>query len=651
MSLRLKQILLILLCVVLPLIVGISATYFVIDKLLVEIQKESAINTYNVVNNYIENVVIESQKTTMEAFKNWGQFYDDTNKRDIDGITSDIMSYQAENTAYEVIICFDLDYHAIVKSKLPSDWGSMNFKEFYLSKKLSGAPLVTGCTSTTEGIYVVSMLKIASQSDSEFKDPCGYLLFARKLNNDIIAKCSQFTSSSVTIKSGTVQISSESAPLKFDMKEEELQNNTVSVVKKESKAIRVSTYGLFKGNSDKAIGIIRVETLSGTGIKVLNSLLLLTSILIVAVICISMFLIYWLGISVVKPIVKISDIIYKKDLREEIPVHGNDEISILAVNFNAMIIGLKELVIKIAQSVMSIEDESVKLDETADLVYQASSDVFVANEDLCKCVYSQAENLVNVKETMVEFGRCFDNIIELLNSVDAKSRNVSNSINENNEKLSDIISSIRDVNNLFEDQKSKIVLLGDSLKQIENITQAIDEIAEKTNLLALNAGIEAARAGEAGRGFAVVADEVGKLAEQSKVSSRSITGMVAQLALDNNDMMKSSDQLNAEMKKQIVTIETSMISLKKAIGEVSSIVPEIENIANVSNKLNIDKNDILNRITDVSAVAEELSATTEEISASTGSINNTIESVTIKTKAIKEIVSVLSDLIRDYKVK
>ena len=161
--------------------------------------------------------------------------------------------------------------------------------------------------------------------------------------------------------------------------------------------------------------------------------------------------------------------------------------------------------------------------------------------------------------------------------------------------------------------------ISDASMQISNIIQTIEEIADQTNLLSLNASIEAARAGEAGRGFAVVAGEIGHLANQCTESVED-TRKLIEAALNE---VESGNQIAGETAK----------ALQKVIDGMEEIVKSVEQVAENSNEQNNSMqqiNETIEMISEVvqtnSAAAEQSSATSEELSAQATELNDLIES-------------------------
>lgn len=181
--------------------------------------------------------------------------------------------------------------------------------------------------------------------------------------------------------------------------------------------------------------------------------------------------------------------------------------------------------------------------------------------------------------------------------------------------------SIDEVSLKFKDVVNKINNLSSNVDKINEITNLINSVAEQTNLLSLNASIEAARAGEHGRGFAVVAEEIRKLAEQSKNSSQNIYTLIKDIGVEKNMVVDTTKVMENELHNQINVISNITDSFKKVFDSINENTPRIETATVSLNNLNDQKNTILNKIEDVSAVSEEITASTEEIAASSDEMN------------------------------
>ena len=179
--------------------------------------------------------------------------------------------------------------------------------------------------------------------------------------------------------------------------------------------------------------------------------------------------------------------------------------------------------------------------------------------------------------------------------------------------------------------------LGQNSDKIGEIVQVIDDIADQTNLLALNAAIEAARAGEQGRGFAVVADEVRKLAERTSKATKEISTMIRDIQNDTGKAVSS-------MKEGTKEVEVG----KTLFSEAGSILTEIVDGGNKVSEI----------INQVASASEEQSTTAEQIGKSIDDINKVtqdssegLQQIAIAAQELNRLMTGLHEMINKFKVK
>jgi methyl-accepting chemotaxis protein len=179
--------------------------------------------------------------------------------------------------------------------------------------------------------------------------------------------------------------------------------------------------------------------------------------------------------------------------------------------------------------------------------------------------------------------------------------------------------------------------LGKSSDQIGEIVQVIDDIADQTNLLALNAAIEAARAGEQGRGFAVVADEVRKLAERTTKATKEIAQMIRQIQKDTVGAVESMEQGKKEVDAGRNLANKAGASLKEIIDGAQNVVDTVTQVAAASEEQSSASEQISKNI-------EAIASVTQESAAGTHQIARTAEDLNRLTQNLEELTSVFKIL-------
>jgi methyl-accepting chemotaxis protein len=174
--------------------------------------------------------------------------------------------------------------------------------------------------------------------------------------------------------------------------------------------------------------------------------------------------------------------------------------------------------------------------------------------------------------------------------------------------------------------------LGKSSDQIGEIISVIDDIADQTNLLALNAAIEAARAGEQGRGFAVVADEVRKLAERTTKATKEIAGMIKKIQVDTAGAVSSMEQGTGEVEKGKQLADRAGSSLKEIVGVSQKVTDMVTQIAAASEEQSSASEQISKNVEGISKVTGETAQGTQQIARAAEDLNRL-------TERLQELVS------------
>ncbi len=198
---------------------------------------------------------------------------------------------------------------------------------------------------------------------------------------------------------------------------------------------------------------------------------------------------------------------------------------------------------------------------------------------------------------------------------------------EGGKVVKDTISGMGKIDEVVNSAAVTVRELGKSSDQIGEIVQVIDEIADQTNLLALNAAIEAARAGEQGRGFAVVADEVRKLAERTTKATKEIAGMIKKIQVDTSGAVESIGRGTEEVAKGRELATRAGESLEQIIKGAEEVVDLATQVASASEEQSSAAEQISKNIEAISSVTQQSAAGTQQIARAAEDLNRLTENL------------------------
>jgi methyl-accepting chemotaxis protein len=296
------------------------------------------------------------------------------------------------------------------------------------------------------------------------------------------------------------------------------------------------------------------------------------------------------------------------DLTRRLEVDGKDEIGQASSVFNDMMVKFSDLVRHVGESAGQVSAAAHDLSESANTVNEGSH----RQDQMSSTAADAVEQVVS----------SISNIAHSTERVHAQSRESERRSAEGNQSLSKLIGEVGMVEATVKQIADSVTQFVTSTAAITNMTREVKDIADQTNLLALNAAIEAARAGEQGRGFAVVADEVRKLAEKSSASASEIDTITRSLSQQSDAVSHAIENGLAHIASSQKSVETVAEVLAAASNSVTEVGSGLDTIAAATEQQRRVFTDVATNIEAIAAMARENSQAVEQTSASAHQLEN-----------------------------
>lgn len=281
--------------------------------------------------------------------------------------------------------------------------------------------------------------------------------------------------------------------------------------------------------------------------------------------------------------------IYYNDISTHLQPQSEDAIGELTKALNTALIGLRMQIMYFQNIAKNLAESSTDIAHHTDEMFRHSHEestqiasIAVSVEQMTKTFTDNAQNLTITSEIATE---------------------TINTAKQGQKAVADTLKDMEKIVGVVHETTTEIQKLGESSGKISEIIEVIEEIADQTNLLALNAAIEAARAGEAGRGFAVVADEVRKLAERTQKATKEIARTIQQIQKETSAVVKIVQSGAEEATHAIEVAERSGSALESIVQSIEHLADSVQQIAATAEEQSLTAVNISRSMARVSEVA------------------------------------------------